>query len=290
MDTHAYTSGNKVLFEYDDETKTLFISYTYLEKIYFIRGYFDRHGHIVKSLSNPKCLLRTNNKDFCKAIQDTIVVPCVETDKGLEYNGINVIEFLHILYKDAEYSNFNHLYGAYRSLLYCWEPSFVLKSYSENYLRNIYQYQGDGMTFKYTKTLENAVSPQKAHITDTGYDMCIVKKVKEENGMILYDTGIAVQPPLGYYFELVGRSSISKTGYIGANSIGIIDASYTGSLKVALVKVNKDAPDIQLPARIVQLIPRQLIHLDAIEVDDINNTKRADGGFGSSGQGVMNTE
>ena len=111
--------------------------------------------------------------------------------------------------------------------------------------------------------------------------------MKEENGMILYDTGIAVQPPMGYYFELVGRSSISKTGYIVANSIGIIDASYTGSLKVALIKVNKDAPDIQLPARIVQLIPRQLIHLDAIEVEDLNDTTRAEGGFGSSGLGIM---
>jgi dUTP pyrophosphatase len=283
MDTHAYSSGNKCLFEYDDDTQSLFKAFTYLEKVCFIRGYFDRHGHIVKSVSNPKCVLRINDKEFQKAIQDTIIVPCIETDKGLEYNGVNVIEFLHILYKDAEYSKFNYLYGAYRSLLYCWEPSFVTHNYMLNELA-CYQYHSEGMAFKFTKTLENAVSPKKAHITDTGYDLCIVKKVKEENGMILYDTGIAVQPPLGYYFELVGRSSISKTGYIVANSIGIIDASFTGSLKVALIKINKDAPDIELPARIVQLIPRQLIHLEAVEVDDLNNTTRADGGFGSSGQ------
>jgi deoxyuridine 5'-triphosphate nucleotidohydrolase len=240
----------------------------------------------VKSLSNPRCILKTNDKQFCKAVQDIIIVPGVESDKGLEYTGINVVEFLHMLYKDAEYVNFNHLYGSYKSLLYCWEPSFVTHNYMLNALSS-YQYRGEGMAFKFTKTLQNAVSPQKAHITDTGYDLCIVEKVKEENGMILYDTGIAVQPPMGYYFELVGRSSISKTGYIVANSIGIIDASYTGSLKVALIKVNKDAPDIQLPARIVQLIPRQLIHLDAIEVKDLNDTTRAEGGFGSSGFGIM---
>jgi len=286
MDTLAYTSGNKCLFEYDDETQLLFNSFTYLDKICFIRGYFDRHGHIVKSLSNPRCILKTNDKQFCKAVQDIIIVPGVESDKGLEYTGINVVEFLHMLYKDAEYVNFNHLYGSYKSLLYCWEPSFVTHNYMLNALSS-YQYRGEGMAFKFTKTLQNAVSPQKAHITDTGYDLCIVEKVKEENGMILYDTGIAVQPPMGYYFELVGRSSISKTGYIVANSIGIIDASYTGSLKVALIKVNKDAPDIQLPARIVQLIPRQLIHLDAIEVEDLNDTTRAEGGFGSSGLGIM---
>lgn len=283
MEIHAYTTGAKFNTEFDDDAQLMFDTFTNIEKVCFIRGYFDTNGNITKSISKPKVVLKTNDKKLCEIIKQVINVPCVETDKGLEYNGINVVEFLHMVYQDAEYINFNHKYAEYRTLLYCWEPSFVLKSYSENYLRNVYQYRGEGMAFKFTKTLENAVSPQKAHITDTGYDLCIVKKIKEENGMILYDTGIAVQPPLGYYFELVGRSSISKTGYIVANSIGIIDASYTGSLKVALIKVNKDAPDIQLPARIVQLIPRQLVHLDAIEVDDLNDTTRADGGFGSSG-------
>lgn len=285
MDANAYNAGSKLVSEFDDDLQQIFNTLTYADKISYIRGYFDVNGHITKSLSDPKVTLKTNDKEFRKVIQDVITVPCIETDKGIEYNGINVIEFLHVLYKEADYSNFNHKYAAYRSLLYCWEPSFVTHNYMLNALSS-YQYRGEGMVFRFTKTLENAVSPQKAHISDTGYDLCIVKKVKEENGMILYDTGIAVQPPMGYYFELVGRSSISKTGYIVANSIGIIDASYTGSLKVALIKVNKDVPDIELPARIVQLIPRQLVHLDAIEVSDLNDTTRAEGGFGSSGSNV----
>lgn len=282
MDTHAYTSGAEFKSEFDDDVREIFNALSYPDKIAYIRGYFDVNGNITKSLLNPTVSLKTNDREFSTVVQDTITVPCIVTDKGLEYNGINVVEFLHMLYKDARYINFNHKYAAYRSLLYCWEPSFVTHTYMLNAL-SCFQYRGEGMAFKFTKTLENAVSPQKAHITDTGYDLCIVEKVKEENGMILYDTGIAVQPPMGYYFELVGRSSISKTGYIVANSIGIIDASYTGSLKVALIKINKDVPDIVLPARIVQLIPRQLFHLDAIEVDDINDTTRAEGGFGSSG-------
>ena len=290
MESHAYVTGCKFNKEFDDEAQLMFDAFTYVEKLSFIRGYFDTNGNITNSVSNPAVVLRINDKKLCETIQQVINVPCCETDKGLEYNGINVVEFLHMIYKDVEYTNFNHKYAAYRTLLYCWEPSFVLRGYSENYLKNCFQYRGEGMAFKYTKTLENAVSPHKAHITDTGYDLCIVKKVKEENGMILFDTGIAVQPPLGYYFELVGRSSISKTGYIVANSIGIIDASYTGSLKVALIKVNKDAPDIELPARIVQLIPRQFVHLDAIEVKDLNDTTRAEGGFGSSGQSVIKQE
>jgi dUTP pyrophosphatase len=278
----AYASGAKFVAEFDEEVQELFNSYSYDEKVSFIRGYFDSNGYVLKSLFNPKCILKSNDKEFCNVIQEIVTIPCVETEKGLEYSGINVVEFLHMLYKDADYVVYNHNYASYRSLLYCWEPPFKTLA-----VQNTFKYIGDEMVFKYTKTLGNAIAPQKVHITDTGYDLCIVKKVKEENGMVLFDTGIAVQPPLGYYFELVGRSSISKTGYIVANSIGIIDASYTGSLKVALIKINKDAADIELPARIVQLIPRQLVHLDAMEVSDLNDTTRAEGGFGSSGQNVM---
>jgi dUTP pyrophosphatase len=138
-------------------------------------------------------------------------------------------------------------------------------------------------TFKFKKMHPEAIAPKKAHATDTGFDLWLVEKVKEENGMVMYDTGIAVKPPHGYYFELVGRSSISKSGYIMANSVGIIDASYRGSLKVALIKVNKEMPDLELPCRLVQLIPRQLFHLNAVEVEELDVTSRGDGGFGSSG-------
>jgi dUTP pyrophosphatase len=132
------------------------------------------------------------------------------------------------------------------------------------------------------KTLTNAYLPTKAHISDSGYDLQLVKYLKTENGVQFYDTGIAVQPSVGYYFEVVARSSLAKTGYVLANSIGIIDASYTGSIKVALIKICKDAPDIQLPARLVQLIPRQFIHLCMQETSSFDKTIRNDGGFGSS--------
>ena len=110
-----------------------------------------------------------------------------------------------------------------------------------------------------------------------------MKKVKEENGVAWFDTGIAVEPPEGYYFELVGRSSISKSGYMLANNIGIIDDSYRGSILVALVKINPSAPDLELPCRLVQLIPRQLVLMEPKEVDELSDTIRGTGGFGSSG-------
>ena len=52
---------------------------------------------------------------------------------------------------------------------------------------------------------------------------------------------------------LVPRSSISKTGYMLANSVGVIDRTYTGNVLVPLIKVDKSMPDLILPARVVQL-------------------------------------
>lgn len=141
------------------------------------------------------------------------------------------------------------------------------------------------LSFSYKKTDANAVPPSKAHPTDSGFDLHLIKKVKDlTSNVTLYDTGISVQPPAGYYFELVGRSSISKSGYMLANSVGIIDESYTGSIMAALIKVDPNAAPLELPCRLVQLIPRPLILMEPQEVSELTETARGDGGFGSSGR------
>lgn len=139
------------------------------------------------------------------------------------------------------------------------------------------------LSFDYIETDINALPPQKAYPTDSGFDLFLIKKIKEENGVYMYDTGIAIKPPEGYYFELVGRSSISKSGYMLANNIGVIDETYRGSIKVALVKVKPDAKELELPIRLVQLIPRNLILMKPNKVENLDETTRGDGGFGSSG-------
>lgn len=141
--------------------------------------------------------------------------------------------------------------------------------------------------FHFKKTLAEAVPPKKVRPTDSGFDLCLVKKIKEEQGVHWYDTGIAVEPPEGYYFELVGRSSISKSGYMLANNIGIIDYEYRGSILVALIKLRDDAPELELPCRLVQLIPKQLLMMEAREVVDLSSTTRGEGGFGSTGTSVQ---
>ena len=137
-------------------------------------------------------------------------------------------------------------------------------------------------TFKYILGKDNAVAPSRAHHSDSGFDLTIIEPVKSFGNVTLYTTGVKVQPCPGMYFDLVPRSSISKTGYILANSVGIIDQSYTGEIMIALQKLDENAKDIELPCKIAQLIPRMWYYMKPIQVDSFDKSSRGSGGFGST--------
>ena len=83
---------------------------------------------------------------------------------------------------------------------------------------------------------------------------------------------------------MVPRSSIIKSGYILANSVGVIDQGYTGEILVPLLKVDENQPDLELPKVMVQLIPRRWYHFSIKEGEKgLNETSRGQGGFGSTG-------
>ena len=98
----------------------------------------------------------------------------------------------------------------------------------------------------------------------------------------MYDTGIIVQPDFGYYTKIVPRSSLVKSGYILKNSIGIIDGSYLGTLKIALTKIDDTLPDLTLPFCCCQLILDRFYHSELEEVYSFEETTRGEGGFGST--------
>ena len=132
---------------------------------------------------------------------------------------------------------------------------------------------------------ERAVIPSRAGENEVGYDLTIIDKVKDmSSNTAMYDSYISVQPPDGVYFEIVPRSSISKTGYILTNSIGVIDPSYRGTLKVVLTKIDHTKPDIELPNKRFQLLPRTFISnmFEPKCVNELSNTQRGTGGFGST--------
>jgi len=112
----------------------------------------------------------------------------------------------------------------------------------------------------------------------------------------MYDTGISVEPPEGYYTEIVPRSSISKTGFVLANSIGVIDPTYRGTLKIVLTDVDSPGKLIQhnshssqvigrpmtCPFTLTQLVVRKIEEVDIKIVEELTVTSRGEGGFGST--------
>ena len=125
---------------------------------------------------------------------------------------------------------------------------------------------------------DRARLPAKAGPQEVGYDLVCIQKVKDMPGGIMYDTGICVKPPEGYYVEIVPRSSIVKHGVFLANSVGIIDPTYRDTLKVVLA-----GSPMQCPFSVCQLVLRP-IPPDApvVKVEHLDSTYRQ-GGFGSSG-------
>ena len=136
---------------------------------------------------------------------------------------------------------------------------------------------------KFMRCREGSVIPSKARDEDTGYDLTLIGIEKElPNGVTLYQTGIKAKPPEGYYLDLVARSSLTKTGYIMAHSVGIIDQTYRGEIFVPLMKIDLDSRDLAFPVKLCQLIPRMFHHFEIEEVDSLDETDRSSGGFGST--------
>lgn len=136
---------------------------------------------------------------------------------------------------------------------------------------------------KFVKLDPHAVTPTKGTPYSIGYDLTAInvyKKISDKT--TLYDTGLAIEPPPGYYTEIVPRSSISKTGYMLSNSVGQIDWDYRGKLLIAFTKVDDSMPDIELPFVKCQLVLRKAEYYDMNETEKLYETERGDGGFGST--------
>ena len=143
----------------------------------------------------------------------------------------------------------------------------------------------------------NAVVPSKAGPNEVGYDLTAISFVKKiGTHTFMYDTGISVEPPEGYYTEIIPRSSISKTGFMLANSIGVIDPTYRGTLKIVLIDVDSQAKlhqhnshssqiigrPLTCPFTLTQLVVRKIEEVDIKIVENLSTTSRGDGSFGST--------
>lgn len=132
------------------------------------------------------------------------------------------------------------------------------------------------------KLSETAKVPTRINIGDVGYDLFVDKWEELGDGTIKIYTGIAISPQIGWYFELVPRSSIYKKGMCLANSIGIIDNGYQGEICAIFLKTREYKEPI-IGERLLQIIPHRYTIVEINEVDSFEESDRSSDGFGSTG-------
>ncbi len=101
----------------------------------------------------------------------------------------------------------------------------------------------------------------------------------------LIPTGLFIELPVGYEAQIRPRSGLAaKNGLTVLNSPGTIDADYRGEVKVILVNLSKEDFTINDGERIAQMVIAQHEQAEWIEVEELMESKRGSGGFGSTGK------
>lgn len=128
--------------------------------------------------------------------------------------------------------------------------------------------------------------PVYAHPGDAGADLVSVETVRLEPGQrALVGTGVRIALPDGYAAFVVPRSGLAaRHGITIVNSPGTVDAGYRGEIKVTLLNTDSaEAFEIQPGDRIAQLIIMPVTRARYIPVDELPDSERGEGGFGSTG-------
>ncbi len=141
------------------------------------------------------------------------------------------------------------------------------------------------MFVRFVKTDKNAITPTRANVGDAGFDLVAINKVIERD-YVEYDTGIAVEIPIGFVGLLFPRSSVSKYDLSLCNCVGVIDSGYRNSIRARFRSTKSglyEARSYKVGDKIVQLIIIKLASVTFCEVDELDQSERGLAGFGSSG-------
>lgn len=143
-------------------------------------------------------------------------------------------------------------------------------------------------TVKVKKLTETALLPKYGSISAAGADLCadIAEKVIIKPGQTVFiKTGLALEIPEGYVGLIYARSSAAcKRGLAPANKVGVIDSDYRGEVCVALLNHSDTPQTVEPNERIAQLVITPYLAVDFLESEELSDTQRGAGGFGSTGK------
>lgn len=144
------------------------------------------------------------------------------------------------------------------------------------------------MKINVKRLTDTATIPTRQHEGDAGYDLyadiqkpVIIKPHTTE----FVHTGIAIEIPDGYFGAIFARSGLATNeGLRPANGVGVCDSRYRGEYMVALHNDSIEARTVSPGDRIAQLVVMPYLNVEFEEVDELSDTERGEGGFGSTGR------
>lgn len=137
---------------------------------------------------------------------------------------------------------------------------------------------------KFKKLDTRAVTPTKGTAGAAGYDLTAISREYDSNlGIYIYDTGLGFEIPEGWTGYIYPRSSIAKMGMRLTNCVGIIDSDYRGPVMFKFDEKRPGTP-YEIGDKIGQIIFRKEDATKLVETDELSETDRGSGGFGSTGR------
>lgn len=140
------------------------------------------------------------------------------------------------------------------------------------------------MKVKIKRLDRSAVIPKYAKDGDAGLDLTATAYKVNEKGQYIYTSDLALEIPDGYVGLLFPRSSICKKDLEMTNSVGVIDSNYRGPIKSVFNPTCEDPEIYELGERFAQLIIIPYPKIEFEEVEELSETERGTGGYGSTGK------
>ena len=141
------------------------------------------------------------------------------------------------------------------------------------------------MKIKIKKINPFAITPTKAHATDAGFDLYATSKAYDNDNNVVYSCGLAFEIPEGYMGLIFPRSSNAKKSLLLSNSVGVIDAGYRGEVTVKFKRLYPISQgEYAIGERFAQLIVMPIPAVEFEEAEELSESERGVGGYGSSGK------
>lgn len=140
------------------------------------------------------------------------------------------------------------------------------------------------MQLKIKKLKPEAISPKYSYNDDAGFDLFSVEKIEIlPNQRVRVPTGIAMQIPNGHVGLIWDKSGLSQKN--GLKTLGgVVDSGYRGEVMVGIINLSDDKYVLEAGHKVAQMIIQKKETCEIIEVEELEDTDRGEGGFGSSGK------